>query len=529
MAPTPVETTIPASLTDLMSLSTGLEGTEGTVSPNEQKFLAMAGRILETATPEDREQMAVYLRKIGVLNGQLQTAHQRLALLEELGDASETTIRTKEDLIAFIQNLLREKYRNVRFRELKERGNDSAKKALEKVDDFNRLKASDVLLLAKNADFDPIKFFLVDAQDATREVSRDTLKAGDKLTVNMGTNREFHNKLGAGDILKLKSSMVVTKAIIRNEKGEVIEGGALVYGTNPRPGYYRPDENGQPIPNHYGEIYDGYNIEVVEIRERTATEIEADSASRNAYYRKMRMADVLDAKDKNDVLTSEDDADLASDEAIEKARTERREQIGKGKKYADDYGRARSVSGEKEKVKLGELTFDEAKLLFVDIFGTGAATDLWIRMAQGQACMLTRMVALGAHESDLEFHAEGEDPCGKGSDKGAFQIYAEGRQANANARYAKLLADAGRRYGVSSFASLTPAQQDLLVHAEYIRAERGGEATFAGLRDGNMPEGALITFMHKKVQGGIEAIGIGVVAQLQNVNITVPKRTAAMV
>jgi hypothetical protein len=51
-----------------------------------------------------------------------------------------------------------------------------------------------------------------------------------------------------------------------------------------------------------------------------------------------------------------------------------------------------------ESKKINTLTFDEAKVLAMKVFGAGPATDLLITMSKNSPAMIQRVIALGKHE-----------------------------------------------------------------------------------------------------------------------------------
>ena len=190
-----------------------------------------------------------------------------------------------------------------------------------------------------------------------------------------------------------------------------------------------------------------------------------------------------------------------------------------------------------EKKELKALTFEEAKTLASKVFGQGPATDLLCALSKNTPAMILRTVALGKHEGGLKFGLKNVDPNkrSKQINIGTFQMSAAKDEIvskwNQNIESGKkLLKENNIPYEESYFKKITnyneetwdneiqKAQTDLLVRLGYIQSGRGGETTLNKLADANLSAPEIQKLMSTTIQGGIDAIGKDVVAQINTAN-----------
>jgi hypothetical protein len=190
------------------------------------------------------------------------------------------------------------------------KGSPEEQKILEKREGFDTLKASDILYL-KHTGSDLAPLLLTDAVDPLTVVRSGSLKIGQNLTVNYGENKALHVSIGLGDILPANVTRVK------------INGVEAVRMSLPRPGYYVAEggKKGKPL---YQPVYDGYRVEILEIGNPSAEELEIEKKSSDRQFRRMRINDMVSAmtlrgdnwKDEFTVLP--EDIDLIEEAKIEK-------------------------------------------------------------------------------------------------------------------------------------------------------------------------------------------------------------------
>ena len=356
---------------------------------------------------------------------------------------------------------------------------------------------SDLLTLRKK-NIDTASLTLVNKQNADQEVKSNELKSGDSFTVNFGANPSLRDRTGAGDILPPS---------VRNIK---INGVECERKNTPRPGYYDAKWK-------YQKILDGYTIDIV----TTGPGTDEDNKANEKQWKNERLEDMVD--NNAQALT-----DITEDKILEK---ESGEEIQERKKFRTTIGTIRDsgIYGTNkpiwDTVKLmKDLNGKESAGLARKIFHDGPATWLLISMDGGSGDMIKRMIALGYHEGWLKFGRQNPDPA-SWFNIGTFQIWGSRTSKEDSLKKYEDCMNAGIRLAKSYWIDIDyttlsdPGQKDLITHLGYIQSQRGGSSTFEKLRDPNLSENALVTLMHKKIQGWIPAIWESVVAQIKNTKI----------
>lgn len=184
---------------------------------------------------------------------------------------------------------------------------------------------------------------------------------------------------------------------------------------------------------------------------------------------------------------------------------------------------------------MDHLTAQESYLLGKKIFGNGQGIELLVALdtlLHGQGNLVSRFVALGIHEGRLTFQIRNDDPAvlegaadyhGKTtSNMGTFQQY---DPSNVENKYKKNLEFGLEIYeGVvgkkPNLSQLTTADMDVIGHIGYIVSEReymyeGKTTILEALTHKDIPEKELGTLIRHFIQGGVPAIGDGVLTMLK--------------
>ena len=179
----------------------------------------------------------------------------------------------------------------------------------------------------------------------------------------------------------------------------------------------------------------------------------------------------------------------------------------------------------KGQVPVQNLNLAQRQIFARKIFGDGPGAKLLTAIDQkfgNKGEMILRMVALGKHEGGLLFGRTNKDPA-SGMNRGTFQIGGVASTTESTkSKYDAMLANGAKIYEKTfgeklDTKDLNHADKDLIAHIGYIEGrslayEGSPEGLFQKLADPKLSDNELITLMHRKIQGGIPAIGQDVVA-----------------
>lgn len=175
--------------------------------------------------------------------------------------------------------------------------------------------------------------------------------------------------------------------------------------------------------------------------------------------------------------------------------------------------------------KLENYSDAEAKTLFTNVFGEGLVTNAFMYLTHNSSAAMLRTVALAKHEGNLDFDIKNLDPnkASKQKNYSTFQLSAKNldeKLAESKVGFRKLLAntpfsrmsDSGFD---SIFASLDVRQQNLALWLGHIMSRPRPYEILKDLANPHLSDDQVANLMSKRIQGGIDAIGWGVVKQMK--------------
>lgn len=188
----------------------------------------------------------------------------------------------------------------------------------------------------------------------------------------------------------------------------------------------------------------------------------------------------------------------------------------------------------KGEVAVQNLNNSQRQALAKKVFGDGPGAKLLIALDSkfgGKGEMILRMIALGKHEGQLLFGRTNPDPA-SGSNRGTFQIGGiDSTSASTKSKYDAMLAKGAAMYTKLlgeplDTSSLNNADKDIIAHMGHIE-DRSNMQTksptklFEELSSSTISDEALVSLMHKKIQGGIRAVGTEVLAMTRKGSLKV--------
>lgn len=462
--------------------------------------------------PENKNHVAIFpdgkSEATTVLENSMEPLRAKLKTLHGLQSLDPTNKERAKEII----DIERQIGRIQRFSFLWNKWTPEQKEILKGKDTLEKLKASDVLLLKKKG-VDLANLLLVPVgTDPTKSTNRDFIEKGEhkNFIVNFWENKDgkndIDNIIGAGDILPPTVSRIRVNGV---------EGERKIPPEVKRPGYYNKGE--------YLDIHDGNNIGIVKLGSVDDTFLTESNKADEAWLRERRIEDMIDNKEEP-LSTLQYDIDLKKEAQEEiKQRKEIRESIGTMRKGKFSGTTDKPIS---ETVKaLKDLNVAETNNLLKKVFGEWPGTNLLIAIDNGSTFAIKRMIALAYHEGGLVFGRQNLDPA-SGFNIGTFQIgWTNSTRESSMNKYESCLQGwirlAWQKNIAVDYKTIKddPAQRDLITHLWYIQFQRGGDQTFARLRDSSLSDGEIVSLMHHDIQWGIPAIGHSVVAQVNNTKI----------
>ncbi len=443
----------------------------------------------------------------------LQTQRNKLDLLKKTSPNSSEIIRLEDEIF----KLEREEMRFSHFLTLKYKGNDKQKSIMWNTESPNELRASDILFLKKTG-ADLSKLLLVKEKNATSPVSRDQMEEKDRFVVNFWENQKINNIIWAWDILSPEIQVIEVNWI------------KWVRKNSPRPWYYQELPDGK---TKYLRIYDWDKIEIIKKGNIADSENQEAILADEKRFEKIRIQDTINSGC-NPLSDLQEDKDL-----VEKAKKAKEEEEKRIARIQDVYKIAWVDGVEWVLKKMKELSFDESKQLLISIFGQWPGTDLLIKIDWWSGVAIKRMIALAKHEGWFVFWRRNKDPK-SWFNIWTFQIWwSWSTEADSLKKYNNcfnLWEKLAEENDIPvDFAVMDNAQKDLLAHLWYINEYRWWKkdktewwkkdevTTFDMLKDPNLTDSEVVHLMSTRIQWGIDAIWLSVVAQLNNASVQIWK------
>ncbi len=175
---------------------------------------------------------------------------------------------------------------------------------------------------------------------------------------------------------------------------------------------------------------------------------------------------------------------------------------------------------------LGALNATQSYALGRAVFGDGPGAAALERvdrqLGTGSGVFVQRMIALGQHEGSLNFGRTNADPA-SGSNVGTFQVGGAGSTPEqTRARYEGFVTSGMRTVEALGGPRVDPrtlsqADRDVFAHIAHMtnrasESRRPADALLRQMADPTVRGEALVTLVHRGVQGGIRDIGTGVLA-----------------